>query len=120
MTPQEIKLWVRLRELRALGYHFRRQAPILSYIVDFECRRRRLVVEIDGGQHADKTSLRDGVRDQQLQKSGYRVLRFWNHQVDRETEGVLKVILAALEHDGPTRLAPNDVRCEPPSPGGEG
>jgi very-short-patch-repair endonuclease len=51
MTPQEVKLWVRLRELRRLGFHFRRQSPILSYVVDFECRRRKLVVEVDGGQH---------------------------------------------------------------------
>jgi len=46
MTRQEVKLWVRLRELRALGFHFRRQSPITRYIVDFECRRTRLVVEI--------------------------------------------------------------------------
>jgi len=51
MTPQEVKLWVRLRQLRELGFHFCRQSPIPPYIVDFECRRWRLIVEVDGGQH---------------------------------------------------------------------
>ncbi|HXN43407.1 MAG TPA: DUF559 domain-containing protein [Xanthobacteraceae bacterium] len=50
-TPQEVKLWVRLRELRALGHHFRRQSAVLTYIVDFECRRSRVVAEVDGTQH---------------------------------------------------------------------
>jgi very-short-patch-repair endonuclease len=50
MTRQEVKLWVRLRELQALGFHFRRQSPIGRYIVDFECRRRRPIVEVDGTQ----------------------------------------------------------------------
>jgi len=50
MTPPEVKLWVRLRELRPLGFNFRRQSPVLSYVVDFECRRLKLIVEVDGGQ----------------------------------------------------------------------
>lgn len=68
MTPQEVKLWVRLRELRRLGLHFRRQSPVLTYIVDFECRRARLVVEVDGGQHTfDGNSGRDRLRDTELE-----------------------------------------------------
>jgi very-short-patch-repair endonuclease len=51
MTRTEVKLWQRLRELRTLGHHFRRQSPLAPYIVDFECRRSRLVVEVDGHQH---------------------------------------------------------------------
>jgi very-short-patch-repair endonuclease len=121
MTPQEVKLWVKLRELRELGFHFRRQSPVLTYVVDFECRRLKLIVEVDGGQHGLARGQRqDSGRDRLLQKAGYRVLRFWNNEIDRELEGVLETILAVLEQRHPTRLAPNDVRREPPSPEGEG
>jgi very-short-patch-repair endonuclease len=94
MTPQEVKLRVRLRELRALGLHFRRQSPLLSYVVDFECRRARLVVEVDGGQHSDDANLlRDQTRDERLAGAGYQVLRFWNHEIDREIDAVLDTIV---------------------------
>ena len=108
MTPQEIKLWVHLRALRRLGYHFRRQSPIPPYIVDFECRRAKLIIEVDGGQHGlNKCASRDTVRDECLQASGYRVLRFWNNQVDQEMEGVIVAIMHALSEEcHPTRLAP--------------
>jgi very-short-patch-repair endonuclease len=69
MTRQEVKLWVRLRALRAIGFHFRRQSPISSYIVDFEFRRARLIVEVDGGQHGiDMGRSRDSVRDEALKR----------------------------------------------------
>jgi very-short-patch-repair endonuclease len=120
MTRQEVKLWVHLRELRTLGYHFRRQSPIPPYIADFECRRARLVVEVDGSQHSfGKHVRRDTARDRHLQGAGYRVLRFWNNQVDRELEGVMVMILDALEQRHPTRL-PGQKPGEPPSPDGEG
>jgi very-short-patch-repair endonuclease len=119
MTRQEVKLWVHMRELKKLGHHFRRQAPIPPYIVDFECRRSKLVVEVDGSQHAASKFLRrDVARDRYLEDRGYRVLRFWNNQIDRELEGVMTAILDALEPPHPTRLAPK--RREPPSPQGEG
>jgi very-short-patch-repair endonuclease len=119
MTRQEVKLWQNLRQLRELGHHFRRQSPIMPYIVDFECRRSKLVVELDGSQHASSTLLhRDAARDRHLQDRGYRVLRFWNNQIDRELEGVMTTILQALEPLRPTRLAPK--WREPPSPHGEG
>jgi very-short-patch-repair endonuclease len=120
MTPQEVKLWMHLRELKGLGHHFRRQSPIPPYIVDFECRRARLIVEVDGGQHAASQQRSDAARDRFLTSSGYRVLRFWNHQIDRELEGVVTTILAVLDKPRPTWLAPNKVRREPPSPRGEG
>jgi very-short-patch-repair endonuclease len=86
MTRQEVKLWVQLRALKELGYHFRRQSPIPPYIVDFECRRSKLVVEVDGGQHGlDRHLKRDSVRDRDLRKAGYRILRFWNNEVDHRS-----------------------------------
>jgi very-short-patch-repair endonuclease len=100
MTRQEVKLWVRLRELRALGFHFRRQSPIARYIVDFECRRARVVVEIDGNQHGfDEHRIRDETRDLTLKALGYRVLRFTNPEVDRNMDGVLETIHRAITSD---------------------
>ena len=105
MTPQEVKLWVKLRELRALGHHFRRQSPMLNYIVDFECRRSRVVVEVDGTQHGfDKHRERDLNRDETLRRAGYRVLRFANPEIDRELDVVMDMIVSALKPVDPTRL----------------
>jgi len=118
MTPQEVKLWAKLRELRQLGHHFRRQSPIDAYIVDFECRKAKLIVEVDGGHHGSQPD-RDQSRDRRLCGLGYRVLRFWNNQIDRELKAVVESILHTLEED-PTRLATDNVRCEPPSPEWEG
>ncbi|HXG78909.1 MAG TPA: endonuclease domain-containing protein [Methyloceanibacter sp.] len=117
-----MKLWVHLRGLRQLGHHFRRQSPIPPYIVDFECRRAKLIVEVDGGQHGfDRHLKRDMMRDRDLHRAGYRVLRFWNNEADEQIEGVLETILAALsELSRPTRLGPSKGRPEPPSPRGEG
>jgi very-short-patch-repair endonuclease len=113
MTPQEIRLWVRLRSLRAIGWHFRRQAPVGPHIVDFACLRQRLVVEVDGGQHAMQPHQRnDLVRSEFLKASGFRVLRFWNSDIDRNLEGAVETILSELsclsELSGPhpDRLAP--------------
>jgi len=115
MTRQEIRLWAKLRELRSLGYHFRRQSPLLRYIVDFECRRTRLVVEVDGHQHGFELSQRrDSIRDRMLEGAGYQVMRFSNNQVDREMEGVLETVLIAL------RSKPHPAASRPPSPEGEG
>jgi very-short-patch-repair endonuclease len=98
MTREEVKLWVKLRELRAIGHHFRRQSPLASYIVDFVCRRSRLVIEVDGDQHGyDEHRRRDEVRDRVLGELGYQVLRFGNFEVDRELGGVLEAIRVALE-----------------------
>jgi very-short-patch-repair endonuclease len=117
MTRQEIKLWAKLRELRSLGYHFRRQSPLLRYIVDFECRRSRLIVEVDGHQHGFETNQqRDAVRDRILARAGYKVMRFSNDQIDREMEGVLETVLLALS----ARSRPHPAASRPPSPKGEG
>ena len=94
-TPQERRLWVQLRELnRMLGTHFRRQAPVGRFIADFAEYGRRLVIEVDGGQHGEA---RDAVRDAWLREQGFVVLRFWNNEVDGHIEGVMQVVLDAVE-----------------------
>jgi very-short-patch-repair endonuclease len=117
MTPHEVKLWLRLRTLRSIGYHFRRQSPLTPYVVDFECRQSRLVIEVDGDQHGfDEHRRRDNSRDEALQKRGYRILRFSNAEVSRELEGVMEVIYLALKDPHPAAR----LRSRPPSPDGEG
>ncbi len=93
MTDAERALW---RELRggALGGKFRRQAPLGRYIVDFVCLEKHLIVEVDGGQHAENRS--DQERDRWLESQGFRVLRFWNNEVLGNMSGVLEVIAEAL------------------------
>jgi adenine-specific DNA-methyltransferase len=95
MTDAERILWHRLRRRGLSGYKFRRQQPIGPYIVDFVCLSQRLVVEVDGGQHTESIA-DDRARSQWLQTKGYRVIRFWNHEVLTETDQVLESILEAL------------------------
>jgi very-short-patch-repair endonuclease len=92
-TEAERRLWRELRQ-RAIGVRFRRQAPIGPYIVDFVSFERKLVIELDGGQHLENP--KDEIRDAWLTQSGLRVLRFWNNEVLANTEGVMTVILRAL------------------------
>lgn len=77
-------------------YKFRRQHPVGPYIVDFVCLAARLVVEVDGGQHAEQQN-HDLRRDNYIRKSGFRVLRFWNNEVLAQIDDVLVEILSALE-----------------------
>ena len=95
MTDAERKLWFALRDRRFSGFKFRRQVPIDRFIADFICFEARLVVEVDGGQHAD--SVRDQQRDRWFAANGFRVVRFWNNEVLSNLEGVLTVLLAKLE-----------------------
>jgi very-short-patch-repair endonuclease len=102
MTPQEVKLWVHLRSWRQRGFHFRRQSPRSGSIVDFVCLRHRVIVEVDGGQHNfDEHTSRDRVRDRGFERDGYKVLRFWNTDVDRNLQGVLSVIDSTLRQSTP-------------------
>jgi very-short-patch-repair endonuclease len=93
-TDAEIRLWSRLRRKQLEGFRFRRQHPMGPYVVDFFCPEAKLVVEADGGQHADSDS--DAIRTRWLEARGYRVIRFWNNDVLSNTEGVLLAILDAL------------------------
>src|SRR5262245_43425039 len=77
------------------GFKFVRQEAIGSYVVDFVCREERLIIEVDGGQHADNP--RDLARDAALRAEGYHVLRFWNSEILTNEDGVLTVILAKLQ-----------------------
>lgn len=94
-TEAEQTLWQRLRNRQILNAKFRRQHPIPPYIVDFVYLDRQLIVEADGGQHAERQT-QDEKRTAFLEAQGFRVLRFWNDEVLTETETVLEVIFCAL------------------------
>jgi len=94
-TRAEKRLWSALRDRQLGDAKFRRQHPLGRYIVDFFCLECALVIELDGGQHA-KQRQADEARDAWLASQGYRVLRFWNHDVLTNTEGVLLSIEQAL------------------------
>jgi len=98
-TDAELRLWRRLRSRSLNGHKFVRQEPIGPFIVDFVCRERRLVIEVDGGQHADNA--RDVQRDKWLVDHRYRILRFWNNDVVGNINGVLETIAAALDAETP-------------------
>jgi very-short-patch-repair endonuclease len=117
MTEAEKRLWSALRAHRLDGLSFRRQTPIGSFIVDFVCHERRLVVEVDGGQHAESNS--DIERDRWLASKGYRVLRFWNSDVLRNRNGVLETIAEAARQATPLPNPPPQGGREPRRAGGE-
>ena len=117
MTDAEKRLWYLLRAHRFQSYKFKRQVPIGPFIVDFACMGRRLLIEVDGGQHGESES--DARRDKWLECRGFRVLRFWNNEVLKNTDAVLAVILSAVVADGPSPGAP--LRGRHPLPqAGEG
>jgi very-short-patch-repair endonuclease len=95
LTDAERKLWSQLRYQQLGGYRFRRQHPMRGYVVDFVCLSEKLVIEVDGGQHAEQTDA-DEERTRTLEKDGFRVLRFWNNEVLQNTDGVVEVIREAL------------------------
>src|SRR4029453_8444391 len=117
-TPHERILWRALKELPIEGTHFRRQAPIGRYVVDFFCPAKRLIIELDGGHHNDDaTAARDSERQAWLEREGYRVIRFWNSDVTGDLDAVLERIylelygaraaeVALLKHRRPPQTAP--------------
>jgi very-short-patch-repair endonuclease len=100
-TNAERKLWLLLRSLKPHGMHFRRQAPIGIYIADFVWHDGKLVIELDGSQHAEQRVGYDAKRSQWLASQGYRVLRFWNNDVLKAPRSVGEAILAASENPTP-------------------
>ena len=95
-TDAERALWRLLRGRQLAGYKFRRQVPVGPYIVDFMCHNPKLVIELDGGQHQTQSGY-DAERTRWLAARGFRVVRFWNHQMLEETEAVAQAILNNLQ-----------------------
>ena len=95
-TPTENDIWYYLRSRRLNGLKFRRQHILGRSIVDFVCLEKRIVVELDGGQHAESLE-KDKDRDEWLKAEGYKVLRFWNNEFYENREAVLNAILKASE-----------------------
>ena len=89
-------LWQKIRNNQIKGQHFRRQVPIGNYIVDFACLKRKLVIELDGGQHGVNNSC-DIIRDEYLKSQGFTVIRFWNNDVIENMDGVLEVVGGVFE-----------------------
>jgi type I restriction enzyme M protein len=99
-TDYEAKLWSRLRGRRFGDFKFVRQYPVGNYIVDFCFRQEKLIIELDGGQHnEDKQIKSDKVRDEYLEKKGYRMLRIWNNELAENLEGVLDEIYYRLTNN---------------------
>ncbi len=96
MTRAEQRLWHHLRRRQIGGFKFRWQHLYGNFILDFVCLEAMLVVEVDGGQHVEATS-RDQTRDMALNRAGFRVLRFWNHEVLSDADAVLETIYRALQ-----------------------
>jgi very-short-patch-repair endonuclease len=109
MTPAENKLWTALRAHRAGGVHFRNQHAIGTYIVDFCAPRRKLIIEVDGGQHIDQQGY-DEYRTAFLQSKGYKILRFWNNDILKNIDGVIQVILEAIEEIDPIPASPKSPK----------
>jgi very-short-patch-repair endonuclease len=116
MTDAERKPWFALKDRRSDAFKFRRQVPIGPYIADFPCFESRLIVEVDGGRHAE--SVRDVERDAWLTRNAFRVVRYWNNDVLQNLEGVLTDLAAELNK--PPHPS-SSLRSTPPSPArGEG
>ena len=103
LTDAEQVLWQQLC-FKQFGYKFRRQSPIGSCIVDFVCYEQKLIIEVDGGQHSENRC-EDDVRSQWLAKEGFRVLRFWNHEVLKNLDAVKRVVTTHLT---PASILPHE------------
>ncbi|WP_367118502.1 endonuclease domain-containing protein, partial [Mesorhizobium sp.] len=98
MTDEERLLWRHLWRIPVEGTHFRRQASVSAYYPDFLSHRLKLIIEVDGSHHSADDQLRhDEVRTRWFESQGYRVVRFWNHEIKNELDSVLDTIYAAVE-----------------------
>jgi very-short-patch-repair endonuclease len=95
-TDAEKKLWSRIRDRKIDGWKFRRQVPYDRYVLDFFCFEASLVIEVDGGQHAEERAVYDRARTAFLEQEGLKVLRFWNGDVLTNLDGVIETIYLAL------------------------
>jgi very-short-patch-repair endonuclease len=116
-TPAESRLWHHLRSHRFAGIKFKRQQPIGPYIVDFVCLEKRLIIELDGGQHAFP-GVSDVERDAWLLAQGFTVLRFWNNEVLGNLAGVLDEIGRNLEPPAGNEVGEDFVNYTLPLEGG--
>ena len=117
LSDVEVILWSRLKRLRERGFHIRRQAPFRGYFLDFVCYPRRIVIEVDGGQHGDDARAEhDAVRDAVLRRQGFRTLRFWASDVRQDADWVMNQIIAALEAAPATRSTNRAEPIEPTPP----
>ena len=111
MTPQERKLWYIIKNRQFFGYRFRRQFPLGQYIVDFICRAKKIIIEIDGGQHNEIKNIQyDNKRTEYLISEGYKVIRFWNNDIDKNIGGVyekLKEVFEIGENITPPQPSPS-------------
>jgi very-short-patch-repair endonuclease len=106
-TPHERVLWRALKELPVDGTHFRRQAPIGPYVVDFLCPAAHFIIELDGGHHnEDETAERDRERQLWLEREGYRVVRFWNSEIAGDLTAVLERIYVELYGSRDAKVEP--------------
>ena len=116
-TNAEGLLWHYLRDKQLAGHKFRRQQPIGPYIVDFACMPQKLLIELDGGQHAEQHTY-DKKRDEFLREKGYKILRFWNNDVFENCFGVLESIRATVQDPPPQQSAPKGLTTATPPQGG--
>ena len=98
LTPQEKKLWQIFRNHNFYNFEIRRQYPIGHYIVDFVCRSKKIIIEIDGGQHNQPNDIEyDKKRTKFLNSLGFKVIRFWNNDIDKNIAGVYKILQREFE-----------------------
>ena len=95
-TDAENLLWYRLRSRQLLDLKFRRQRPIGKYVADFACLEIGLVIELDGGQHLEQVAY-DAAREEEMERLGFRTIRFWNNEVLKETDAVMEKIRQVAE-----------------------
>ena len=119
-TDAEALLWSRLRAKRLFGLKFRRQQPVGPYVVDFFCAEKKLIVELDGGQHQEQAEY-DASRDVWLRAEGYTVLRYWNNEFLRHLDSVLEDIsryAGMLDAPPPQPLPPQGGGTRKTNPSG--
>ena len=116
-TDAERKLWSCIRDRQFFGFKFRRQVPVCGYVADFLCHEARLIVELDGGQHAERGEA-DARRTKALGEAGFLVLRYWNNDVLANLDGVLTAMAEELR--AAERMNEGSAPCPVPLPLGEG